>query len=329
MTYQLDELRIRPITVQIPFPQAGRHVHFYLVEDSRPALFDTGLSSPGNEKWIERTLNQHGYALSDIKRVFLTHGHVDHYGNALLFQKLGAEIFMHPGDFNKVTLTGAEETLDAKTLYGAEFLKHGFPGGLIEQLEKIMLAGSLFARTIAQPTPVQDGDRFTFDRFDVRVVAVPGHTPGCVAYFMGDSGVAVTGDHLLQHISPNPLFELSREGEKFPSLVSYFASLHKILKEKLTLAMPAHGPFVTDAPALVESLTAFYRKRQAKIFNMMAAPSDAFGLCQTYYPRLKEMEAFLGFSEILGNLDMMVERGEVVLEEQGGRYMYRREASGH
>ncbi len=325
MTARLAALRVHPLTMEIPFPQAGRHVHFYFVEDSLPTLIDTGIHAPASRRWLEKALRKLGYALGDIRRVLLTHGHIDHYGNARLFQELGAEIFLHRGDWNKVQEQDAEESEFVRRLYRREFIRHGFPESLVEHLGVVM-AGN---REHAQPLhdgirEVRHDDRIPFDRFEARVVEVPGHTPGCVAYFLGNDGVAVTGDHLLKTISPNPLFELNAQAEKFPSLVTYFDSLSKILREPLSLALPAHGPFVTDARALAESLAAFYARRQGKLFRMLEQPAQAFELCQTYYRRLKDFEVFLGFSEILGNLEMMAVRGEIRLEQQGEAYRYAR-----
>lgn len=327
ITSQLDQLRIRPITVEIPYAQAGKHVHFYLVEDSRPALFDSGFFSDPNGKAIEKALRKYGYEMRDIQRVYLTHGHADHYGNAVRFQRLGAEVFLHPGDFNKVMNRPTDETDALKLVYAAEFTRHGFPAALVTHLDGLLMLGVTSPNKLESPTPVADGDVFTFDRFNVRTVAVPGHTPGCVSYFFGDSGVAVTGDHLLHNISPNPIFELSIEGNRFPSLVRYFESLEKILNEGLRMALPAHGPFVTDPRALIQSMAAFYQRRQGKLFNMLDTPADAFALCQTYYRRLKDFEIFLGFSEIMGNLEMMAHRGEIALGPVGDRDVYRRVAS--
>jgi glyoxylase-like metal-dependent hydrolase (beta-lactamase superfamily II) len=324
MTSLLGRLRIHPLTLEIPFSSAGRHVHFYFVEDSRPALFDTGLANLVSEKYIEKALGKLGYALGDVKRVFLTHGHIDHYGNAKLFQDRGAEVFMHPADVRKVTPPVPAENEVLRRLYINEFLSHGFPEDLVEHLEAIFFSGAAFAQKVEAPTTVRAGDVFAFDHFDVRVAAFPGHTPGCIGYLFGDTGVAVTGDHLLKGISPNPLFELSLAGEKFPSLTSYFSSLGHAVDLNLRLVLPAHGPFITDVPELVESLRAFYTRRQAKLFNMLAEPAGAFHLCQTYYRRLKGLETFLGFSEILGNLEMMADRGEITLERSGAEARYRR-----
>jgi glyoxylase-like metal-dependent hydrolase (beta-lactamase superfamily II) len=324
LTSRLETLRVRPLTLEIPFAQAGKHVHFYLVEDSRPALFDTGLHKPDSSRWLEKALRKFGYELADIQRVFLTHGHIDHYGNARVFQNLGAEVYLHPADFNKVLTVEDHQAAVLVDLYAEEFQRHGFPASLVNDLGIVLSGQNEFARPIAPPTPVADGDCFTFDRFTVRTVSVPGHTPGCVAYFLGDSGVAITGDHLLHGISPNPLFELSVTGEKFASLVTYFQSLEKILAEPLELGLPAHGMFVTDAPELVRSLTAFYERRQSKIFRMLTEPVQAFALCQSYYRRLKRFDIFLGFSEMLGNLEMMAARGEISQNLRANRYVYER-----
>ncbi len=324
LTGCLDHLRVRPLTLEIPFKQTGRHVHFYLIEDSRPALVDTGLYTEANEKWLGRALAKHGYELGDIKRVFLTHGHIDHYGNARPFQERGAEVFLHPADFNKVMPLAPAEKARLVSLYRAEIESWGFPGELVGYLDTVLFGGDTFANYIDEPTPVRDGDSFAFDRFDLKVFEVPGHTPGCVAYYFGDTGVAVTGDHLLHGISPNPLFELDASGRKIPSLVRYFDSLTRIIDNGLRLGLPAHGPFVRDARELAASMNAFYERRQKKLFGMLDEPASAFALVQTYYRRLKGFEMFLGFSEILGNLEMMVHRGEIAVDERGGARLFRR-----
>ncbi|XP_027488663.1 persulfide dioxygenase ETHE1, mitochondrial [Corapipo altera] len=44
---------------------------------------------------------------------------------------------------------------------------------------------------------LSDGDRITFGDFALRVVATPGHTPGCVTLVLDDDSMAFTGDALL------------------------------------------------------------------------------------------------------------------------------------
>ena len=323
LTERLDSLRVRPLTLEIPFRQAGQHVHFYLIEDSRPALIDTGLHSEASERWLRRALAQYGYTPEDIQRVFLTHGHIDHYGNARLFQKLGAEVYLHQADFNKVEPLGVDTRAELHQAYAREFASHGLPGELTRFLDTVLFGDVKFACPLV-PRRVEDGDTFQFDRFTLRAVGVPGHTPGCLAYFLGESGVAVSGDHLLMQISPNPLFELNGDGDKFPSLIRYFSSLERVLEEGIELALPAHGPFVTDPRGLAASLSALYERRQGKLFRMLSSPLTAFELVQTYYHRLKGFEAFLAFSEVLGNLEMMAARGEVLAERDGETCRFRR-----
>lgn len=65
-------------------------------------LIDTGIKN--RRKQLETALNNAGCQPGDLKLIILTHGHVDHVGNAAyLRDKYGAKIAMHRGDVNMVT----------------------------------------------------------------------------------------------------------------------------------------------------------------------------------------------------------------------------------
>jgi hydroxyacylglutathione hydrolase len=68
-------------------------------------LIDTGLKKRRNQ--LEKSLTDAGCLPGDLKLIILTHGHVDHIGNAAyLRDKYGASIAMYPGDVNMVTGSG-------------------------------------------------------------------------------------------------------------------------------------------------------------------------------------------------------------------------------
>ena len=65
-------------------------------------------------------------------------------------------------------------------------------------------------------TAVGDGDRFTFQQFDVEVIATPGHTLGHICYHLPGAEVAFTGDTLFA-LGCGRLFEGTAE-QMFHSL---------------------------------------------------------------------------------------------------------------
>lgn len=67
---------------------------FLVKSEIGPILIETGPSS--TLPYLKQGLAEHGYQMSDVKHVFLTHIHLDHAGAAWCFADLGAQIYLHP-----------------------------------------------------------------------------------------------------------------------------------------------------------------------------------------------------------------------------------------
>ncbi|MEY3079104.1 MAG: hypothetical protein RL086_257 [Bacteroidota bacterium] len=67
---------------------------FILESDIGPILFEAGPYSTFHTLKIE--IEKIGYAISDIKHVFISHIHFDHAGAAWKFAEHGANIYVHP-----------------------------------------------------------------------------------------------------------------------------------------------------------------------------------------------------------------------------------------
>jgi glyoxylase-like metal-dependent hydrolase (beta-lactamase superfamily II) len=45
-------------------------------------LIDTGFKSPDSYEYLKEQLKEYGHDLSEIERIIITHGHLDHFGLA-------------------------------------------------------------------------------------------------------------------------------------------------------------------------------------------------------------------------------------------------------
>lgn len=80
------------------------YLSIYLVKGSEIALIDTGL--PPQIEAVRAGIKAHGFSVSDISYIFITHSHPDHCGNVapLLRESPKAKVYIHP--------LGSEELID-------------------------------------------------------------------------------------------------------------------------------------------------------------------------------------------------------------------------
>lgn len=149
-------------------------------------LVDTG--APGGLRRLQRALRRHGIELSDVRRVFLTHAHVDHTGSlAALLDACDPVVIAHALDAPFVR-TGTNPPFAEPTA--------------LRVLDRLMARLSSAAPAAARVDRVVEDDE-TLDEVapGARVVHLPGHTPGQVGLWLPDRRFLVAGDAAL-HVLP-------------------------------------------------------------------------------------------------------------------------------
>ena len=305
--------------IEIPIPFPIKSVNIYFIEDSIPTLIDAGFHSEEGLGVVEHALREKGVGLSDIKRILLTHGHLDHVGLAGKIQEFGgAEIFIHPRDRDKC-IWDIETYAEKKKAPFLRFFKEGgLPENIVEAIADRMDARfrSFFPGDFA----VKDlniNKRITFDTFALEVIHCPGHTRGSVCFFDRENGRFFSGDHLLEKITSNPIVELeAREnGAGFKSLSNYLKSLtlteHLDIKEVL----PGHGSPFHEHRKRIKKIKEHHYIRREEILRLLKSHQSApdgmnlFNITMSVFPELKAWDIFLGMSETLGHLEILEEKG--------------------
>ncbi|BCK71926.1 MBL fold metallo-hydrolase [Streptomyces libani subsp. rufus] len=173
---------ITPTVWQLAFPVG--HVYLVALPDDGYAVVDTGV--PGSAPAVLDALARLGGRPDQLRQIVLTHYHVDHMGSAAdLVAATGARV-----------LAGA---LEAPYIRGSV----PEPVPVLSPTERSLHEGIMadFAtagmpplRPVEVDVALHDGDTLDGWAEPVRVLHVPGHTPGGIALHLPESRLLFPGD---------------------------------------------------------------------------------------------------------------------------------------
>src|SRR5439155_15020084 len=131
----------------------------------------------------------------------------------------------------------------------------------------------------------------------------------------------LAADHLLAHISSNPLISRlpGTTDERPQSLVIYLESLAKTREMDVDLVLPGHGDPITDHRTLIDSRFELHRRRAEKLHGLIAERSrTAYELAQSLWGNVAVTQAYLTLSEVIGHTDLLENEGRVREVEEDG-----------
>lgn len=158
----------------------------YLVaDDSGVTVVDTAL--PGTWRELEPELATMGRSVADVRGVVLTHGDVDHVGFAeRLRREHGVPVFVHAADAARAR--GEEKKPRVKTgpVRIGPLLRFGWYG---------LTHGGFRSTPIREVVTLHGGETLELPGAP-RVIPMPGHSPGSVAYHVPSVDAVFVGDAL-------------------------------------------------------------------------------------------------------------------------------------
>lgn len=208
-------------------------VNFYGVEgDEGLTIVDAGF--PGYWRTLTTWLYKTGSAPREVKAVLLTHNHPDHIGFADKAQQEGAALRMHAADVDGLTDAAAKALPD-------RYKEHAWRPVTARRLLRWVRMGATSPPTLVDVVACEDGERLKVPGTP-RVVHVPGHTPGSVAYAFDDHDVICVGDALATYDPSSSRRSISI----MPSGLNdddaqALASLDRLTDEAASLVLPGHG----------------------------------------------------------------------------------------
>ena len=185
-------------TADLHFMAHPRAIATYFIEHARGiAVVDPGPASCAER--FDESLQTHGYTLSDVTDVLLTHIHFDHAGAAWRLAEAGATVHVHP--------LGYKHLADPTRLYGSATRIYGEEG-------MASLWGPMRPIPETQLRAWDDYERHTILDGEVLAVHTPGHAKHHIAWltggalFLGDVGGVRIGQGPTEPPCPPPDIDL-------------------------------------------------------------------------------------------------------------------------
>jgi glyoxylase-like metal-dependent hydrolase (beta-lactamase superfamily II) len=317
----LRPLGIHRLVVPVPFADAGGPVNAYGLEDGAGGVtfFDTGIGTEEGIAALRSGAEAAGLDLVRTVQVLVSHGHVDHCGNAQLLSEMsGAMVRVHPADRDKVAGESGWEAREPT--YRAFLARQGVPESVLPHLVAMGRHSGKFSRRVDPPRvlDLEEGQRFRSGALELEVLHLPGHTPGLVCLWEARRRLLFADDHVLARTSPNPFLELTDAGTTYRALVRYMESIERVRALDVDWVLPGHGAPFQGHRETLDSLAAFYGKRQERLLGALGSgPRTAMELSEVLFGPQEGGRLYLTLSEVIGNLEVLEDAGRVREEEDG------------
>lgn len=302
-----------PVRIVVPVPLAMRTANAWLFPGRRATLVDTGIGTPEGYDALRNGLWDSGVDTNGMQ-LFVTHGHIDHAGNAARLRREFGALLQAPPEESPFLETFRRDAERRYAVYEAALRAHGVPEPDMDAMRNRGEELDPMMEDVHIQAPLRDGARLTLGDTEATAHLTPGHTPGSTV-FATEGNDLLTGDTLLEHVTSNSIELADRDKGRYAGYLRTLDGLRRFVGMR---ALPGHGdPFqVTDT--LLDTHLAKHEERSRRVLGHLDMPRTAWELVPLVFPRLAAQQAFLAVCEVVGHLHALELDGKVSMRETDG-----------
>lgn len=300
----------------IVFPNGFVAYSYLVLNTDMPTLIDTGSGyGRSNEDLLAgiaavQDIFGETFALQDIGRVIITHGHVDHFGGLthVLEAVGGAQVGIHPLD--RRVLTNYEERVVVATKNLTIYLQRaGVSPERLPQLLDMYGFSKRHFRSVSVDFMLQEGDEIA----GMKVFHVPGHCSGQIALLIDD--IFISADHILPRTSPHLAAESITH---YTGAGHYQESLQKVLNiPGIRLTLGGHEEPLDDVYARTRQLQDRLNAKLDRILGIIRAagkPMTISDVSKAMYVDKHGFDVLLALQEAGAYVEYLYDRGYLAIE---------------
>ncbi len=256
----IEEISANLYKIEIPLPKSPlKALNSYVIKNTeRNLIVDTGWNQEECMQAMQAGLKE---LAVDVGRTdfFITHLHADHFGLVSDLVTDSSEIYFNQPDADRfksgfrldeflhfARLNGYPENELRKALQSHPGLKFRAKENLVFHILK-------------------EGDTISIGDYAFRCVETPGHTFGHMCLYEPDKKIFVSGDHILNDITPN----IQLWSDEWNPLKEYLASLDKVYELDIELVLPGHRGIFRNCKERIQELKRHHQNRLDEIVSIL------------------------------------------------------------
>ncbi len=290
------------------FPGLVGNVYLVIAGNYR-VLIDTGSGFGDSNHELEIGLDairqqyDEEVAFSTLTHIFITHGHIDHYGGLpYIRERTNARICIHELDQRIVSNHHERLSLAAHRL--EEFLTEAGvkPEQRVNEIEMYKITKSFYRSVNVDLTYEAMGMELGPFKF----IHVPGHCAGHVLIKLHD--VLFSGDHILEKTSPH---QAPEQITLSTGLDTYLRSLEitRPLARKVKLTLGGHENPILDLDRRIDEIRSVHRERLQRILNILAKPHTIAEISRYLFGKIDGYTVLLALEEAGAHIEYLYQRG--------------------
>ena len=311
----IETILPRFFRVEIPLPDTPlKALNSYIITgEERALIIDTGMNEKVCLDAMTDALKKLGIELNHVD-FFITHSHSDHIG---LVQSLAKDkstkVFFNKPETNHVSSEAIIDWAERSSIFAR---RNGYYRSGIRQMVAGVTRGE--KRIVRREFNIKkEGDVIDVGDYRFRVIETPGHSRGHMCLYEPTQKLFISGDHVLNDITPNIS---SRFNDEENPLGEYISSLDKVYSLDVKLALPGHRSIITDFQSRINELKAHHKERLDEVLTILNKGSrNAFYVASKMtwdmtYETWEEFPIFpkwFAFSEALSHLRYLESLGKV------------------
>lgn len=287
---------------------------YVLLNAGVPTLIDTGsgIGSSSDQLFEGIAALRESFGepldLSDIRRVLITHGHIDHFGGlASVLEREQMTVGVH--ELDRRVLTAYEERVVVAAKDLRVYLERA---GISPERRAWLMEMYTFGKKTFRSVNVD----FTLDEDapldGMRFIHTPGHCPGQVCILIGD--VLISADHILARITPH---QAPESITAYTGLGHYLEALTKVERiDGIRLALGGHEDPIDDVYTRIKDIRASHGRKLERVQDIIREaqkPCTISEISKAMYPERHGYDVLLAIEEVGAHVEYLYQHGQLMV----------------